>query len=245
MQFVQGFLVSHLGECAELPGIYSVSIICTNKVSPLAVVRGTLKQRVGLETSTKGSILVGAFLYCVKASANLYDAFSISTNEMAILELADSYRNPAGYFAYTKVGFDPDCILYKYNCYSKNKMLPMTANLKVISQSDIVGYITGKHPRHRINDPFNFHLLASIDKVTQAEMAKKLSDIIEYYGSTTKQPRKLDALVMDYMNEYEQIRQIKKDLPKLVTITGAMINNGEDMFQSTILPTPKDDSDSS
>jgi hypothetical protein len=235
MLFVQGFLVSELGECSKFPNVYSVSIVCVGKVAAMKVVQGTLQPGVGSESSTKGSILVGAFLYCVKGSDN---------NEMAILELADSYTNIPGYFAYTKVGFDPDCVLFQHSCYEQTDLLPMTANLTAISQSDITGYITGSHPRNTIHDPFHFYRLASIDKGTQAKMAKYLEKVVIYYrlASLTKLkiPFKLKArmkerTLQDYLEAFETNKTAyeeeynKHGLPTLNLLPGLNV------FRSTIL----------
>jgi hypothetical protein len=243
MQFVQGFLVSQLGECPSFPNVYSVSIVCTGKVAAMKVVRRTLKHAVGPESTTKGSILVGAFLYCVKGTEP-------ATNEMALLELAGSYKNIAGYLAYTKVGFDPDYVLIQHKCYEMNDyMLPMTANLKPITQSDIVGYITGKQPRPSIHDPFHFYQLASMDKETQTKMSKYLSEIVENYrlavidllgisvpeSSPDSNIVAIKETVDDHLQSIERIKSSylsefdKTGLPKLNLLPGLKT------FKSTIL----------
>jgi hypothetical protein len=255
LQFVQGFLVSELGECLSFPNVYSVSIVCTGKVAAMKVVRRTLKNVVGADTSTKGSILVGAFLYCVKGGEP-------KTNEMALLELAGSYKNIAGYLAYTKVGFDPDYVLIQHKCYELNEfMLPMTANLNPITQSDIIGYITGTQPRKFIHDPFQFYNLASRDKETQIKMAKYLSEIVENYRLAVisllklkpeSSAESLDSktivikeTVDDNLNSIEYIKSLylrefdKTNLPKLILLPGLKV------FKSTILEDLLPDADSS
>jgi hypothetical protein len=112
---IVGFIVIELGECKKEPKTFSVNLIC---VKPNTI---------------KGSILLGAYLYCIKNSKN---------KKKGILELANGYLNVPGFIAYTKMGFDKDLSLYADNCFTDYDNLPMSVNLTHIDADTIINRAT-------------------------------------------------------------------------------------------------------
>jgi hypothetical protein len=160
---ISGFLISKYEECKQLVGVYSVNLICTK---PLQI---------------QGKFLIGAFLYCIKKSVS----------KKVILELAGGYHNIAGYFLYSKMGFDKDLDLFEYNCFTDLDVLPMSANVENLTIEEIIGYTNGTLQRDVKDDthlydtgkPKNDH---QID--VQAEMAYYAQEyyklqIAEKYGT--------------------------------------------------------------
>jgi hypothetical protein len=126
---ISGFLISKYEECKQLSEVYSVNLICT-------------KPR-----QIQGKFLIGAFLYCIKKSGS----------KKVILELAGGYHNIAGYFLYSKMGFDKDIGLYEYNCFTDLDVLPMSANVEEMTIEEIIGYTTGSLQRDVKDDTHLFY----------------------------------------------------------------------------------------
>jgi hypothetical protein len=116
LQAISGFLITRLGECRSLPDIYSIHLICVNP------------------GGISGKILIGAFLYCLKNGPY---------PKRGILELARGYTNVPAFFAYSKMGFDKDLTLYSKNCFTDLDVLPMSVNVDVLSDAEIIGYTKG------------------------------------------------------------------------------------------------------
>jgi len=124
---ILGFIVIEKGECIRLPEVYCLKLICTKE--------GNIN---GLKI--KGSILVGAFLYCLKSDP--------SKSQIALLELAGRYRNLPGFFAYSKFGFGKDLTLHDPYCFYGVNNLPMSVNLDEIytNKQAIIEVLTGTNP---------------------------------------------------------------------------------------------------
>jgi hypothetical protein len=115
---VTGFIISRLGECRPIENVYCANLICAKP------------------QNIPAKILMGAFLYCIK---NTTDP---KIEQLAILELAGGYTNIAGFFSYTKMGFDKNLDLYGMNCFTEFTSLPMSANVNEMTSEQIVGYTT-------------------------------------------------------------------------------------------------------
>jgi len=152
LQNVLGFIIIEKGECKKKPDLYSVNLICVKSNSKYGKVKGT--------------ILLGAFLYCNK----------LAGGKKSILELADGYNNVAGFFAYSKLGFDRDLELYDPTqgvCFYDMNNLPMSVNLTKYTENQIIGFVTGSQKRTDINDPTGF-----IKLIPQTDKQKKIQSIL-------------------------------------------------------------------
>lgn len=80
---VCAILLAHRGECVEVPGWWTVRLICN---------------RQGDE-SCKGqaAILLGLYMYALKTK---------DVQKCGLLEVADNYKNIAGYCLYSRFGFE-------------------------------------------------------------------------------------------------------------------------------------------
>jgi len=126
---ISGFLISKYEECKQLTGVYSLNLICTKP-----------KQ-------IQGKFLLGSFLYCIKKKGF----------KKVILELASGYNNIAGYFLYSKMGFDKDIDLYELNCFTDQNVLPMSANVEEMTVEEIIGYTNGTIQRNVKDDTYLFY----------------------------------------------------------------------------------------
>ena len=122
---IVGFIVVERGECRLWEKQVCVNLICVKE--------GTIK----------GSVLLGAYLYCLKASP---------LNSKGLLELAGSYSNLAGFFSYTKLGFDKDESLYDKKCFYNPENLPMSVQLNKYKKEDFIDLVTGKKKRGDFSD---------------------------------------------------------------------------------------------
>lgn len=152
LQNVLGFIIVEKGECKKKPELYSVNLICAKSNSKYGKVKGT--------------ILLGAFLYCNK----------LAGGKKCILELADGYTNVVGFFAYSKLGFDRDLELYEPTqgvCFYDMGNLPMSVNLTKYTENQIIGFVTGSQKRTDTNDPTGF-----IKLIPQTDKQKKIQSIL-------------------------------------------------------------------
>jgi len=101
---VIGFIIAELGECAREPNVYAVNLICSQ--------------------SGLGKLLLGACLYCIKFNEDV-------SEKKCILELAHAYKNTAGFFMYTKLGFNLDDSLIGGEgvCFFDYLHIPMSVTL--------------------------------------------------------------------------------------------------------------------
>uniref|UniRef100_A0A6C0B8V9 Uncharacterized protein n=1 Tax=viral metagenome TaxID=1070528 RepID=A0A6C0B8V9_9ZZZZ len=137
LEKVVGFIIVQLGECTILPNAYAVNLICTR----------TLELDDGTSTTIKGALLMGAYLFCIKKLV------SHGVQQVGILELADGYKNFAGFSSYTKMMFDKDIALCVEGCFYDNTNLAMSVNLQGLSEQEIIDLATGK--LKRLPGPFD------------------------------------------------------------------------------------------
>ena len=149
LEKVVAFIIVELGECIKKPNTISVNLICGKSSIP----------------QFKASILLGAYLYCIKKTR--YD-------QEGILELAGGYTNPSGFMSYTKLGFNYDKTLYGVNCFDAFENLPMSVNLVKMSPETIINLFGDVFKKDLINDYMiitnminNYHLdnIKNVDMV--------------------------------------------------------------------------------
>ena len=176
---ILGFIIIEKGECKKSPELYCLRLICT-------------KQGERNDLKIKGSILVGAFLYCLKSDP--------SKSQIALLELADRYQNLAGFFAYSKFGFGKDTSLYSPDCFYDNSCLPMSVNLyEMYSDKEaIIGILSGTN---RISDEI----------MVQKDITNLVfTGIPKNEEQRTKQTHIADAAENLLEKEYNHLNNIKK-----------------------------------
>lgn len=149
MKMVVGFIIAQKGECETHPNAWAVNLICVRSV------------RVGsISYSIKGSILLGAYLYCIKLSKN--------SEQIGLLELADGYLNVAGFFSYTKMGFDKNTSIISSDppCFDDISNLPMSINLIPYTPETIIGLASGTiiRPLSDVKDDTGFFSLGYPDR---------------------------------------------------------------------------------
>ena len=148
---VDGFIITELGECAKKRHIYAVNLICT-------------------QNRFKSLLLLGAYLYCIKQLD--------PSQQEAILELANHYKNPPGFLAYTKMGFTKQMNLMGPTCFwdLESLNLPMSVeHLYAISADRIIQLVTGEHKLDEttVDDPSHFYEKYSTKQTIHSE------DIVE------------------------------------------------------------------
>jgi hypothetical protein len=124
---ILGFIVVEKGECKIVPDIYCLRLICT-------------KQEAINGFKIKGSVLLGAFLYCLKSD--------ITKKQYALLELANGYRNLPGFFAYSKFGFEKEMGFFAPDCFTEYGNLPMIVDLRetYADKQSIIEVMVGEKP---------------------------------------------------------------------------------------------------
>jgi hypothetical protein len=118
---IVGVIVVERGECIESPKSWCVKVIC---VKP---------------NSVKGSLLMGACLYCIKANPSI--------NQECLLELVGGYKNLSAFYSYTGLGFLRDDSLWNELCFDTKQCIPMRADLSETSQGDIINKALGRGPK--------------------------------------------------------------------------------------------------
>jgi hypothetical protein len=127
---VLGFIIVEKGECKRLPNAYSVNLICVRSV----------------KDKPKGSILLGAYLYCCKKIGQRY----------GLLELAAGYKNAAGFFAYSKMGFVKNTTLFDSRCFTDIGNLPMSIDIAEYKYTDFIDYASGHRKFTNFRDDTGF-----------------------------------------------------------------------------------------
>ena len=118
---IVGVIVIERGECIQSPKSWCVKVIC---VKP---------------NSVKGSLLMGACLYCIKANPSI--------NQECLLELVGGYKNLSAFYSYTGLGFLRDDTLWNELCFDTKQCIPMRADLSETSQGDIINKVLGRGPK--------------------------------------------------------------------------------------------------
>ena len=122
---IVGVIVVERGECIESPKSWCVKVIC---VKP---------------NSVKGSLLMGACLYCIKANPII--------NQECLLELVGGYKNLSAFYSYTGLGFLRDDSLWNELCFDTKECIPMRADLSETSQGDIINKVLGRGPKFMLD----------------------------------------------------------------------------------------------
>lgn len=155
---VVAFIIVEKGECSVSdPGIdrsnvYSVNLICSRK-------------------SVKGVVLLGAYMYCIKNSRDIH-----TKDKIGILELAGAYTNLAGFFSYTKVGFDKNNSLFGKKCFNDADNLPMSVDINLYSNDDIIQLVCGEKKRSatEVKDDTGIYALGLPDKNDTARVKNQM-----------------------------------------------------------------------
>jgi len=153
---IKGFIVIEKGACKTRPHSWCVNLICAE--------------------SGFGPILMGCLLYCIKKSGE---------NKLVLLELSRGYPNLAGFFSYTKLGFNRDDSL---SCFDKEN-LPMSVNLDYYTVDTIISYVNGvKRPNlSDLEDPTGIYNkyrdksipLSEKEKSEQQKLVEKFQEELE------------------------------------------------------------------
>ena len=122
---IVGVIIIEEGECVLSPKSWVVKVIC---VKP---------------NSVKGSVLMGACLYCIKANPSI--------NQECLLELVNGYKNLSAFYSYTGLGFLRDDSLWDDLCFDTVYCMPMRADLSEISQGDIINKVLGRGPKFMLD----------------------------------------------------------------------------------------------
>lgn len=185
---IVGFIVVEKGECKLFRDQVCVNLICVK------------------ENTIKGSVILGAYLYCIKS------AF-LPKNQRGLLELAGSYSNLAGFFSYTKLGFDKDESLFHKKCFHNPENLTMSVDLQKYEKKDIINLVTGEKKRgdffdQVIDDTGIFAygaLTTKKDQMIQENIGKAYA-IYHYLKMALKEPAGED------LEEEEQFLQLIVDI---------------------------------
>jgi hypothetical protein len=142
---VLGFVIAELGECAREPNVYAVNLICSQ--------------------SGLGKLLLGACLYCIKFNDDV-------SEKKCILELAHAYKNTAGFFMYTKLGFNLDDSLIgkEGECFFDYLHIPMSVILnddKFTQQYFVDMMVRSDFKQADVNDPTEIYDLGLPKKDTE------------------------------------------------------------------------------
>lgn len=127
---VLGFIIVEKGECKRLPNAYSVNLICVRSI----------------KEKPKGAVLLGAYLYCIKKIGQRY----------GLLELAGGYKNAAGFFAYSKMGFIKNTTLFDAQCFTDIHNLPMSIDIAEYRYTDFIDYASGHRKFTNFRDDTGF-----------------------------------------------------------------------------------------
>ena len=122
---IVGVIVVERGECIQSPKSWCVKVIC---VKP---------------NSVKGSLLMGACLYCIKANPSI--------NQECLLELVGGYKNLSAFYSYTGLGFLRVDSLWDELCFDTKECIPMRADLSETSQGDIINKVLGRGPKFMLD----------------------------------------------------------------------------------------------
>ena len=125
-----GFLVTLKGECYYFEETHAVHLVCAVK---------------GI-----GSLLIGAYLYCVSF---------IEGHKYGLLTLMNSIKNVSGFFSYSKMGFSPEPDLIKVGCFAQTDCLPMITEIDKDTRTEVVERFTAKKYTEDIGMSKNPHFI--------------------------------------------------------------------------------------
>ena len=165
IDMVVGFIIAQLGECQLHPHAWAVNLICTRPI--ISFVNGQ-------KYSIKGTILMGAYLFCIKLTE--------SAEQIGLLELAYGYVNVGGFFSYTKSGFSADIQLFNPICFEDIENLPMSVVLDHYTPEQIIGMATGRinRPVEEIRGDYGLYSLGYPDRgdEDQEEKQSELGEVL-------------------------------------------------------------------
>lgn len=177
LKHILGFIIVQKAECRRYPNTYSVRLICA---------RTKLEyQRYGKSVSqqkrerVRGGILLGAYMHCVKklyATKRHPPGIPIVDETMGILELAAGYKNIAGFFSYSNMGFVKDLSLLGRDCFNDVGNLPMSVKLSNYTHDKIITLATGEVKLQNIQDDTGL-----IDLVPRSKRQEALQKLIAVY----------------------------------------------------------------
>jgi len=201
---VVGFIIAQYGECKMHSNAYAVNLICTRSIDGYSI---------------KGSLLLGAYMYCIKQTDN--------AEQIGVLELAFGYDNIGGFFAYTKMGFDKDYSLAKDGCFEDYENLPMSVNLEKYTLDAIVGLATGLSPRPLtdVDDDSGLYELGfpeknnSLQSTIQIEMASN-ANLLYLLNLTIKYP---SFALYNYL--YKRYKINNDNISQNIENTQLLLNN--------------------
>ena len=137
---MMAFIVVQKGECKIHPDWWAVKLIC------------------GLTLPGSGLFLLGAMLYAARLEA---ESLNMPDNKV-VLELADSYNNPAGFITYSRLGFQKDLELYysekncededAKRCFCEDGTMPMSCELMRYSPDQFLLFMTGRQQSSLVYD---------------------------------------------------------------------------------------------
>ena len=186
MNHVLGFIIVEKGECRRLPNAYSVNLICVRS----------------LKDKPRGSILLGAYLYCCKKVGQRY----------GLLELAGGYKNAAGFFSYSKMGFVKNTTLFDERCFKDFGNLPMSIDLADYRYTDFVDYASGHRKFTNFRDDTGFmDIIPEKGNVVQEQLQQEIARYCNLlyqmpfiYDGIHKSENGADRLIIeDMFNAYQ------------------------------------------
>jgi hypothetical protein len=211
---VLGFLIAEKGECKRLPNAYTVNLIC-------------VRSRMKSPDKPKGSLLLGAYLYCIKKIGQRY----------GLLELADAYKNVAGFFAYSKMGFVKNTTMFDVKCFTDIGNLPMSVDIAEYRYTDFIDFASGHRKLTEFRDDTGFidiipekgnaaqhnkqieiarhcnllyqmpYIYDGMFRIRRPEDQAIVNDIYDYYDDPT-----LDDCI-DYL--YERIEELSREFHEI------------------------------
>lgn len=247
---ILGFLIAERGECRMKRNTYSVNLICIQK-NPVVV--GSKPYTV------KGTILLGAFLYCIKSYDGILEVLGEGgedeethpVDQQGILELAGAYENLDGFFAYSKLGFKKDISLLTHRdvpnnerCFYDSTLLQMIAPMNQFdSPQHIIQRVTGERrmtPMELMaNDEIGLIQTGFPNTIPENEEQKKLQKKIAedanlYYKIETE--LHLDDVIddddVDFKRDFmnDVYKRIQNNLKIYLRIRAGLSENSPDSY---------------
>jgi len=177
LKHILGFIIVEKGECKKYPNTYSVRLICTRtKLEYQRYGKSVGQQK---RERVRGGILLGAYMHCVKklyATKRHPPGIPIVDETLGILELAVGYRNIAGFFSYSNMGFVKDLSLLGRDCFTDPGNLPMSVKLSHYTHDQIINLATGEVKLQNIEDDTGL-----IDLVPRSKRQEALQKLIAVY----------------------------------------------------------------
>ena len=209
---IVGFMITEKGECKILNEVYSVNLICS------------------ADKNFKSTILLGAYLYCIKNHKALDDP-----NKIGILELAGSYNNLPGFFAYTKVGFDKNNDLFGSGCFQDPVNLPMSVDTSKYSSDQIIAFVKGNEKRNDVQDDTGIYKLgipSEKDQYIQKDIANVYS--MKQYLVLTKTDPEDTKYIKIVNNKHDNIDAKVAKLEEYINKRKTIWNNRK---MASLIPT--------